>query len=50
MFNPTRSQVAFAVAVFGGLIVGKLIKNFKVGMILAVILGLLLAFSWKRKR
>lgn len=32
---------AFAIAVFGGLIIGKLIKKFAVGMLLGVLLSLL---------
>ncbi len=49
MFNPTRAQVAFFIAVVVGLIVGKLIKNFKIGFAIAIVLGLLLAFGNRNK-
>lgn len=50
MFNPTRAQVAFFIAVVIGLIVGKLIKNFKVAFAFAIIIGLLIAFGNPGKR
>lgn len=49
MFNPTRSQIYFVIAVVIGLVVGKLIKNFKIGMIIAILLGTLMVFGRKRK-
>ncbi len=49
MFNPTRAQIYFAVAVLVGVIVGRLIKNFKIGMIIAILLGTLMTFGLKRK-
>jgi len=50
MFNPTRAQVAFFIAVVVGLIVGKLIKNFKVAFAMAIIIGLFLAFGSSKKK
>jgi F0F1-type ATP synthase assembly protein I len=48
-----RPEVLFFIAVILGVVVGKLIKNFKVGMFLGLLLGALLAFgagrSIKRK-
>ncbi|MEO7312982.1 MAG: hypothetical protein ABIX01_21530 [Chitinophagaceae bacterium] len=49
MFNPTRAQVAFFIAVVAGVIIGKLIKNFKIGFAIAIILGLLLSFGNRNK-
>lgn len=34
-------NVAFAIAIIGGLIVGKLIKKFSVGLLIGVVLSLL---------
>jgi len=50
MFNPTRAQVAFFIAVVIGLVLGKLIKNFKIGFAIAIVLGLLLAFGNRNKK
>ena len=49
MFNPTRSQIAFVIAIVVGLVLGKLIKNFPIGMILAIVLALLITVNIKRK-
>ncbi|MES2775027.1 MAG: hypothetical protein V4722_12625 [Bacteroidota bacterium] len=50
MFNPTRAQVAFFIAVVIGVVLGKLIKNFKVAFAIAIILGLLIAFGAGKKK
>jgi hypothetical protein len=50
MFNPTRAQLAFVIAVVVGLVLGKLIKNFKVAFAIAVLVGLFVTFGTTRKR
>jgi F0F1-type ATP synthase assembly protein I len=40
-----RPEVLFFIAVILGVVVGKLIKNFKIGMFLGLLLGALLAFG-----
>jgi uncharacterized membrane protein YbjE (DUF340 family) len=49
MFNPTRSQVYFVVAIVVGLVLGKLIKNFKVAFAVTLILLIAFSFSFKRR-
>jgi hypothetical protein len=50
MFNPTRSQVYFVLAMLIGLVIGKLIKNFKVAFAISVILLVAFSISFKKKR
>ena len=39
-----KPELLFFIAVVGGMIVGKLIRNFNVGLLLGIILGALMAF------
>jgi hypothetical protein len=50
MFNPTRSQVYFVLAILIGLVLGKLIKNFKVAFAITIILMVAFSFSFKGGR
>jgi len=50
MFNPTKSQIYFVLAIVIGLIVGKLIKNFKLGFGIAIVLGLMMAVGNAKKK
>lgn len=50
--KPVNGRVAFAIAVFSGLIIGKLIKKFAFGMLIGVFLSLiyvLIATAKKRR-
>jgi hypothetical protein len=49
MFNPTRSQIYFVLAIVIGLVLGKLIKNFKVAFAITLILMIVFSFSFKRR-
>lgn len=48
MFNITRHQVLFAAAILIGLLIGKLIKNFKIAIIIVIIIGGLIAIKWPK--
>ena len=48
MFNPTRSQLLFVAAIVIGLVLGKLIKNFKVAFGISLLLMLAFAVSFKK--
>lgn len=50
MFSFTRAQLAFVIAVVVGLVLGKLIKNFKVAFAVAVLAGLLVTFGTRKRR
>ncbi len=50
MFNLTRSQWQLLGALVVGLVLGKILKNFKVGFAIALVLGLLFAVNIKKKR
>jgi F0F1-type ATP synthase assembly protein I len=45
MINPSRSQFAFIVAIVVGLLLGKLIKNFKIAFVVALLVGVLITFG-----
>lgn len=49
MFDLTRSQWYLIAAIVLGFILGKVLKNFKVGFAIALILGLLFAINKRRK-
>ena len=49
MFNPTRSQLLFVAAIVIGLVIGKLIKNFKVAFAITVILMVAFSISFKKR-
>jgi F0F1-type ATP synthase assembly protein I len=50
MFNPTRSQLIFVAAIVIGLILGKLIKNYKVAFAIAIILIVGFSINFKKKK
>lgn len=49
MFNPTRSEVLFIAAIVIGLILGKLIKNFKVAFAITIVLMLAFSVAFKKR-
>jgi hypothetical protein len=49
MFDLTRSQWLLIGAIVVGFVLGKILKNFKVGFAIALVLGLLFAVNMKRK-
>ena len=49
MFNPTRSQIFFVLAIVIGLVIGKLIKNFKVAFAITLILMVAFSISFKKR-
>jgi hypothetical protein len=50
MFDLTRSQWLLLGATVIGFVLGKILKNFKVGFAIALVLGLLFAVNMKKKR
>jgi hypothetical protein len=50
MFDLTRTQWLLIGSVVVGLVLGKILKNFKVGFAIALVLGLLFALNMKRRR
>lgn len=49
MFDLTRGQWLMIGAIVIGFLLGKILKNFKVGFAIALVLGLLFAVNMKRK-
>jgi hypothetical protein len=49
MFDFTRGQWLMIGALVIGFILGKVLKNFKVGFAIALVLGLLFAISMKKR-
>ncbi|MCU0405267.1 MAG: hypothetical protein MUE99_12045 [Chitinophagaceae bacterium] len=49
MFDLTRSQWLLIGAIVVGFVLGKILKNFKVGFAIALVLGLLFAVNMKKK-
>lgn len=49
MFDFTRGQWLMIGALIIGFVLGKILKNFKVGFAIAVVLSLLFAVNMKRK-
>ncbi|CAN5462554.1 hypothetical protein BH10BAC3_BH10BAC3_25460 [soil metagenome] len=49
MFNPTRSQLIFVAAIVIGLVIGKLIKNFKIAFIITTILIIAFSINFKKR-
>jgi hypothetical protein len=45
-----RPEVLFFIAIALGLVLGKLIKNFKVGFFLGIILAIAFAFSFRKRK
>jgi hypothetical protein len=50
MLDLTRGQWIMIGAVVVGFVLGKVLKNFKVGFAIALVLGLLFAVNMKRKK
>jgi hypothetical protein len=50
MFNPTRSQLLFVAAIVIGLVIGKLIKNFKVAFAITIILFVAFSINFKKRK
>ena len=49
MFDLTKSQWLLISAIVVGFVLGKLLKNFKVGFAIALVLGLLFAVNMRKK-
>lgn len=49
MFNLSRGQWLLIGALILGYVIGKIIKNFKVGFAIALVLGLLFAVNFKKR-
>jgi hypothetical protein len=50
MLDLTRGQWIMIGAVVVGFVLGKVLKNFKVGFAIALVLGLLFAINMKRRK
>lgn len=50
MFNPTREQIYFIVAIVLGLVIGKLIKNYKVAFGITIIILVILALKPRKRK
>lgn len=50
MFDLTRTQWLLIGSMVIGFVLGKILKNFKVGFVLALVLGLLFAVNMKKRK
>ncbi len=50
MFDLSRGQWIMIGAVVTGFVLGKILKNFKVGFAIALVLGLLFAVNMKKRK
>jgi hypothetical protein len=50
MFGLSRGQILLIGAMLLGFVLGKILKNFKVGFAIALVLSLLFAINFKRRK